>query len=78
MAAPMSGIDLGKLGTKQENLRRVVYPEQHDYQGAGSAIARCHGTAADVEADQRLPYAEQQGRDNCADHNIMPFDPPVW
>ena len=76
MTAMMAGINLRELGPEEEDLSRIVYTEQHDDQRAGCAIAGGDGSAANVKADQELTDGEQEGGDERANQNVMPFNPP--
>jgi hypothetical protein len=49
-------IHLGKFRTKREYLRRVVYPQQNDYQATCRTIARCSPAATEAEPDQEPAF----------------------
>ena len=68
----------GNFGTKQEYLRRVVYPQQNDYQATCGSIARCGSAATEVEPHQELAYREQQGRGDGTYKDVAPFNTSVW
>ena len=65
MTAMMAGINLRELGPEEEDLSRIVYPEQYDDQRAGCAIAGGDGSAANVKADQELTDGEQEAVTNA-------------
>src|ERR1044072_8532406 len=77
LAAVMAGIDLGELRPQQENLRRIVDPEQQQDEAARRAIGRTHGAAPQIDADGGLPGEEQQRRAGRADPHVAPFQRTV-
>ena len=59
---PSAGcIDFGEFGPQQENLRRVVNPEQQHEQAARRAVAVSHQAAAEIERDEIFAQQEQRG-----------------
>jgi hypothetical protein len=64
----------GKFGTKQEYLRRGVYPQQNDYQATCGSIARCGSAATEVEPNQELAYREQQARRDGTYRDVAQFN----
>src|SRR4028118_1905114 len=77
VAAAAARPDLGQLGAEEQDLRRVVGPEQDDHQRAGRAVDRGHAAVAQVEADQELADGEQQGGYRGAEHQRAPPDLPA-
>src|SRR5690606_33749644 len=49
------GIAPGELGAEQENLRRVIHPDQYNDQGTGGGQRGDGGALAQVQAYTRLP-----------------------
>jgi hypothetical protein len=54
--------DMREFRPEQYNLRRVVDPDQDDYDRCGGAIRRFKSLLADVEADQELADLEKRRR----------------
>ena len=67
------GVDPGELGAEEEDLRRVVDPDEDDDQRAGGAEARGDAALADVQADQELADREQQRGDDRAEPDVVPL-----
>src|SRR6185503_17204243 len=65
-------VDLGELGTEEDDLGRVVNPEQDDDEGAGGAVDGCHRAAAQVETDERLADREQHRGHGRAGPHVPP------
>src|SRR5450631_4891941 len=59
MTAVALGEGVRELGAKEEDLGRVVDPDQEHDQGAGGAIGRGDIALADIERDQVLAAFEQ-------------------
>lgn len=63
-----------ELGTQQQNLARVVHPQQQDHHRTGGAVAGRHAALAEIEADQLLPDCEEHGGDKCTGGDITPAE----
>src|SRR5207253_4892958 len=68
------GIDFRKFSPEEQNLSRVVHPDQDDHQRAGCAIRGCEVGLADVESNQQLSDFKKKCRQDCADPDISPRD----
>src|SRR5690606_10296953 len=71
------GVDLGELGPKEEDLRRVVDPDQQHHQRAGRAVGGAKALPPQIEAQQLLTDDKEQGRDKRAQPYIAPGDPHI-
>src|SRR5713226_5229465 len=60
--------------SEQKNLRRVIYPDQHDHQRRGCAVCRADGRPAQVKADAELSQRKQKRCSRSPDPNITPFE----
>ena len=60
----------GELRAKQENLRRVVDPDQQDDQGSSSSETRRCTAVPEIEPDEQLPNREEQRRRDRTDPDI--------
>src|SRR5205085_11005365 len=76
-AAVAIGEDLSELRAEQENLDRIIDPQQQNDEAAGGAVARRDGAAAEVPADQALANGEQNRRHDGADNDVPPLQAPV-
>jgi hypothetical protein len=57
---------------RQQNLARVVDPQQEDHHRTGSAVAGRHAALAEIQADQLLTDYEEHGSDECTGRHITP------
>ena len=66
---------LGEFRAEEENLRRVVDPEQEQHQGAGRAVARLDVRVRQVQSDQVLADGEEERGDERAVPDVSPGNP---
>ncbi len=65
-------VDPGEFGAHQEDLRRVVDPDEDDDERPRCAVARGDAAFADVQADQELADGEEHGGDERAEQHVVP------
>ena len=58
VTAAIVGVDLGKLGPEQQNLRRIVNPQEQGDERAGRAVGISRGAAPEVKTEG--PFAETE------------------
>ena len=68
------GKDLGKLGPEQEDLRRVVYPDQEDNEGTRGPVGGAHITFSQIEPNGKFSDREQQRCQGRPHPHIAPCD----
>src|SRR5262245_37368169 len=66
-------VDLRELGPEEEDLRRVVDPQENQHEGAGGAVDRGGPCMGEVEPDQTPAGGEQDRRED----RPQPHVPPV-
>jgi hypothetical protein len=71
MAAVAFGKGAGELGTQQEDLGRIVDPQQKHDQGAGRAVGRGNIALANIERDLIVATLEQDGCRQRADRYVL-------
>src|SRR5438309_1640874 len=57
--AVLSGVFLGELGTEQENLRRIIYPDQHYYDRTCRTERLSHVAELEVEGQRELSQCKE-------------------
>src|SRR4051794_13295652 len=63
------GVDLCELRSEEENLRRVVYPDEHNYNRTDRAERFAHRSALQIEGEDYLPQnKEHSGEDRAYPH----------
>ena len=68
------GVDLGELRPEEEDLRRVVNPDQEHHERARRPVGRAEAAPAQVQADEALADQEQDRRQHRADPDVPPGD----
>src|SRR5690242_7036276 len=71
-AAPIAE-GFGKLGAEQQDLRRVVDPNEDRHERARGMIGR-GDTGAEIKADRVLADGEEERRARSAEPHVPPFD----
>src|SRR6185295_7183547 len=75
--AGVGGIGVGEFGAEQNDLRRVVDPDQQDDNGGGRTVSRLEALRADVPADGELAEIEQNRGGYGSRKHIAPGDVSV-
>ena len=65
-------VGMADLGAEQDDLRRVVDPDQQHDERCGRAVRRFQTLAADVPGDGELARLKQEGGDKRTWPNIAP------
>ena len=66
------GVDAGELGAEQQDLARVVHPQQQDHHRSGGAVAGGHAALAEIQADELLTDREEHRGHERAGRDIAP------
>jgi hypothetical protein len=65
---------VGNLGAHQDNLRRIVDPDQHHDNRRRGAVGGLQSLLADVKSDGGLSQFEKAGGDDRAEPDIVPVN----
>jgi hypothetical protein len=70
--AEPAGVNASELRAKEDYLRRIINPDEHDDQRTHRAINGRNTASADVGSDQKLSDVEKHRRDESAEPDIAP------
>jgi hypothetical protein len=66
---------VGDLRTHQDDLRRIIDPDQHDDDRGSGSGGRFQPLFADIEADGGFPGFKEQRSEKRAQPNVTPANP---
>src|SRR5262245_49961539 len=66
------GEDAREVGAKKEDLRRIIDPDQKDYERPGGSVSGAQRRSSDIQSNQKFSDREQR-RGHCrADPDVVP------
>ncbi len=77
MRAILAGVDGNEYGAAQEDVRRIIGPQQNENQRAGSAVEPDKLALAELHDDHHAADHIQQGRDQGAHPHVCPGHLPL-
>src|SRR5947207_4082808 len=72
-----AGINLRELRSQKADQRRIINPEQQDYERAGRSKRTGRSSLSEINSDRVFSCGKKQGRHRRADPHLLPRDHDV-